>query len=291
MAEHRAPVLIGVRHHSPALAAVMPELLAAADPEVLLVELPEELGEWLPHLADPGLTAPVALSGAHRDGSGLAFYPFADFSPELAAIRWAFRHGVEVRTCDLPLSQRGTGHTPSAATATPLADALRRAVTGRDGDDLWDRLVEAVAPGQAPEAVRRAALLVGWALRRDASDGPGVDPFDLRREAWMRDVVTGVGDRRCAAVIGSFHAAALLEPGTAKSTVDTPVELVTSLVPYGFSLLDERSGYPAGIRDPEWQQAVLEAGGDAAAIESAAAGVIVRICARIRELGHPAGPG
>jgi hypothetical protein len=34
------PGLIGVRHHSPALAAAMPRLLAAARPEVLLVELP-----------------------------------------------------------------------------------------------------------------------------------------------------------------------------------------------------------------------------------------------------------
>ncbi len=291
LAEHRTPTLIGVRHHSPALAAVMPDLLSAADPEVLLVELPEELGSWLPHLADPGLTAPVALSGAHRDGSGLAFYPFADFSPELAAVRWAFAHGVEVRTCDLPLALRGAGHTSTAGGGTPLADALRRAVTGRDGDDLWDRLVEAAAPGQTSEAVRRAALLVGWALRRDAADGPGVDPFDLRREAWMRQAVAGVGDRRCVAVVGSFHAAALLEPASGESTADEKSDLVTSLVPYGFSLLDERSGYPAGIRDPEWQQAVFEAGGDPAAIESAAAAFIVRICARVRELGHPAGPG
>jgi hypothetical protein len=31
------------------------------------------------------------------------------------------------------------------------------------------------------------------------------------------------------------------------------VELVSSLIPYGFELLDERSGYPARIRD-QWQQ-------------------------------------
>ncbi|MBB5953619.1 hypothetical protein FHS29_000189 [Saccharothrix tamanrassetensis] len=291
LAGHREPFLIGVRHHSPALAAVVPDLLAAADPEVLLVELPEELGGWLPHLAAPDLTAPVALSGARRDGGGPAFYPFADFSPELAAIRWAYRNGVEVRPCDLPLAARGGGYEPSRDSSSPLADALREAITGRDGEDLWDRLVEATAPGQTAEAVRRAALLVGWALRRDAETGSGVDPFDLRREEWMRHAVADVGDRRCAAVIGSFHASALLEGPTAP--VDRPAgsDVVTSLVPYGFALLDERSGYPAGIRDPEWQQAVLEAAGDPSAVEAAAASVIVRICARVRELGHPAGPG
>ncbi|MFC6087887.1 DUF5682 family protein [Saccharothrix lopnurensis] len=290
LAGHRAPFLIGVRHHSPALAAVVPALLEACAPEVLLVELPAELGEWLPHLAAPDLVAPVALSGAARDGGDLAFYPFADFSPELAAIRWAFRNGVEVRPCDLPLALRGDGHRRGERGASPLTEALRRATTGRDGDDLWDRLVETAAPGQTAEAVRRAALLVGWALREDAA-ATGVDPFDLRREAWMRREVAGVGDRRCAAVIGSFHAPALLG-GPLDETPGPPVsEVVTSLVPYGFALLDERSGYPAGIRDPEWQQAVLEAAGDPAAVEAAAAAVIVRICARTRELGHPAGPG
>ncbi|ONI85134.1 VWA containing CoxE family protein [Saccharothrix sp. ALI-22-I] len=288
LAEHDVPYLIGVRHHSPALAAVVPGLLEAFAPEVVLVELPEELGRWLPFLADPDLVAPVALSGASPDGD-LAFYPFADFSPELAAIRWAYRNGVEVRPCDLPLALRGDGHRGERQGASPLTDALRRATTGRDGDDLWDRLVEAAAPGQTAEAVRRAALLVGWALRRDA-EGTGVDPFDLRREAWMRRAVLGVDGRRCAAVVGSFHAAALLEGPTDDSTPGA-TEVVTSLVPYGFALLDERSGYPAGIRDPEWQQAVLAAAGDPEAVEAAAASVIVRICVRVRELGHPAGPG
>jgi hypothetical protein len=285
LADHRHPYLIGVRHHSPALAAVVPALLDAFAPEVLLVELPEELGEWLPFLADPDLVAPVALSGASRAGD-LAFYPFADFSPELAAIRWARRNGVEVRPCDLPIAARGDGYRGGERGASPLTDALRGATTGRDGDDLWDRLVEAAAPGQTPEAVRRAALLVGWAFRQDAD----VDPYDLRREAWMRRAVRAVDGRRCAAVIGSFHAAALLD-GPVDSSVPPAADVVTSLVPYGFALLDERSGYPAGIRDPEWQQAVLEAAGDPAAVEAAAASLIVRICARVRELGHPAGPG
>ncbi|OLR93002.1 DUF5682 family protein [Actinokineospora bangkokensis] len=292
LVHHTTPHLIGVRHHSPALAAVVPALLDAAAPEVLLVELPEELGRWLPHLADPALTAPVALSGAHRDGGGVAFYPFADFSPELAAVRWAARNGVEVLPCDLPMAMRGGERGGGREHGSPLADALRATVSGRAGDDLWDRLVEAAAPGQAPEAVRRAALYVGWALRTDAAgpDGAGVDAHDLRREEWMRHAVAAVGGRRCAAVVGAFHAAALLRGPDAPREQVPAAQVVTSLVPYGFALLDERSGYPAGIRDPEWQQAVLGAGGDPAAVEAAAARVIVALSARLRALGHPAGP-
>lgn len=289
LATHREPFLIGVRHHSPALATVVPALLDAAEPEVVLVELPEELGGWLGHLADPALTAPVALSGVRRDGSALAFYPFADFSPELAAVRWAHRAGIPVRPCDLPLAHRG-GYRASGSGPAPLTDALRRTVTGRDGEDLWDRLVEAPAPGQSPESVRRAALMVGWAIRRDAAEA-GLDPYDRLREAWMRRTIAACPEKRCAAVVGSFHAVALLDgPVDVTEPLDT-AEIVTSLVPFSFALLDERSGYPAGIRDPEWQQAVLAASGDPAGIEAAASAMIVRVCARTRELGHPAGPG
>ncbi|MFE6994305.1 DUF5682 family protein, partial [Streptomyces pharetrae] len=68
-----------------------------------------------------------------------------------------------------------------------FGDTLRARLTGRPGDDLWDRLVEATAPGSPPEALRRAALLTGWALREDAVAAGGVPELDLRRERWMRD--------------------------------------------------------------------------------------------------------
>ncbi|WP_328498560.1 DUF5682 family protein [Streptomyces sp. NBC_00414] len=378
-----APCLIGVRHHAPSLAAAVPALLDAAAPDVLLVELPDEMQEWLPWLSHEETRAPVALAAAPRDGGGgrgPAFYPFADFSPELAALRWAARHGVPVVACDLPLADRAwstagrqnpahphdavrpqDGHDPvrpngghdavppddshddhdghdgadrSSAPRSPgvpsdsapdldsapvsraaagIATALRARLTGRSGDDLWDRLVEAAAPGSPPEALRRAALLTGWALREDAAASGGVPELDLRREEWMRArlaAATANGER-AAVVVGAFHAPALMSsaltspaltspaspgaagaprspsPGATRS--DSPA-WTTSLIPYTYALLDERSGYPAGIRDPEWQHLVLRAAGDPAALEEALTRAAVEVCAELRTLGHPSGP-
>ncbi|USQ86776.1 DUF5682 family protein [Streptomyces phaeoluteigriseus] len=329
-----APYLIGVRHHAPSLAAAMPLLLDGAKPDVLLVELPAETQEWLPWLGHEETRAPVALAAAPGDGSGgagPAFYPFADFSPELAAVRWAGLRGVPVIACDLPLADRawGEGRTAAAASndAVPgLAAALRAGLSGRTGDDLWDRLVEATAPGSPPEALRRAALLTGWALREDASAAGGVPELDLRRERWMRARIAAAtaGGKRAAVVVGAFHAPALTgqhpdeaeqagetgeagrdrETGEARSTGkdrgtgkaagaaadgNLPV-WTTSLIPYTYALLDERSGYPAGIRDPEWQDMVLRAAGDPEALEEALTRAAVRVCAELRNLGHPSGP-
>ncbi|MEV7499194.1 DUF5682 family protein [Streptomyces sp. NPDC093018] len=326
-----APYLIGVRHHAPSLAAAVPELLDAAAPDVLLVELPAELEEWLPWLAHEDTRAPVALAAAPATGadgtatraggpatgaSGPAFYPFADFSPELAAVRWAARRGTPVLACDLPLADRawagapdadgptagrGSSGAPRPPTGTDrpgIAAALRSRLTGRPGDDLWDRLVEAAAPGSSPEALRRAALLTGWALRQEAVASGGVPVLDLRRERWMRACLaraTAHGER-AAVVVGAFHAPALSAPAAGDddtSTATTPEKTSawsTSLIPYTYALLDARSGYPAGIRDPEWQHLGLDAAGDPAALKDALTGAAVRICAELRALGHPSGP-
>ena len=103
LADSVVPYLLGVRHHSPALAAAVPALLDASGAEVVCVELPTDFQPWLTHLGAPGTLAPVALAGA-GEGDRLGFYPFADFSPELAAIRWARERGAEVVCCDLPMS-------------------------------------------------------------------------------------------------------------------------------------------------------------------------------------------
>ncbi|MGW6561066.1 DUF5682 family protein [Streptomyces hydrogenans] len=311
LAASRTPYLLGVRHHSPALAAAVPALLDAAEAEVVCVELPADFQPWLEHLADPETVAPVALAGT-GEGGRLSFYPFADFSPELAAVRWARARGAEVVCCDLPLGDPGWSGTderaedagPGAGPEGPgrrsFADALTAAGTGRDGDDLWDRAVEVLAPGCAPEAVRRAALGVGWALRADAV----VPATDLAREARMRRVIAGAaaGGRRVAAVIGAFHAPALTaECGPADgpepagdvpaARVAAPEAAVTSFVPYSFDLLDSRSGYPAGIRDPRWQQAVYEAGGAPDRLRDAAATALTGLCRELRRAGHTAGTG
>ncbi|WP_181007271.1 DUF5682 family protein, partial [Streptomyces sp. SM1] len=104
LTDRSAPYLVGVRHHAPSLAAALPALLDEAEPEVLLVELPAEMQQWLPWLGHEETRAPVALAAvpAGGTGGGPAFYPFADFSPELAAVRWAARHDVPVVACDLP---------------------------------------------------------------------------------------------------------------------------------------------------------------------------------------------
>jgi len=80
LAACRAPLLIGVRHHSAALARVMPRLLADAKPRAILLEMPPDFAPWLAYLGQDDLEAPVALAACH-EARLVSFYPLADFFP------------------------------------------------------------------------------------------------------------------------------------------------------------------------------------------------------------------
>lgn len=307
LSQCETPLLIGVRHHSPACSAAVPAILDRFHPDRLLLELPPELGGWIRWLGHPELKAPVALAGVRSDGSGLAFYPFADFSPELAAVRWAQSHDLPVEAFDLPLQRRQGDVAPVELKVSARWDEKERSLLGMlmelenatDSESLWDQLVEARAPGADAERIRRASLLYGWALRVDAARKNSLSLVDLRREAFMRDVLERTLKRgeRVVAIVGAFHGSALLpkpllwQPPEETEDLEATdkAEIVASLIPYAFELLDSRSGYPAGIRDPLWQQHVFGvlAGGDRT-IEDELTSSIVDVCRTMRGEGHVA---
>lgn len=284
----RAPFLIGIRHHSPAMSVATPHLLEGFAPDVLAVELPAEAAEWLDWLTHPEAVAPLAM--AFSRGGGLSFYPFADFSPELVALRWARANSVPVVCLDLPVTTPEPKEVVEESPGDSRGrDALFTRARANDAQEAWDRLVEAPAPGSAPEQLRVAALAHGWALRR--AEGR-IDAHTRAREERMNRVLGRElsAGRRVAAMVGSFHAAALLAPEPGPLDAASP-DVAGCLVRYTFAQLDSRSGYPAGIRDPGWQQVVLASELAPDSLRDEATRLITEITRRLRAAGHPAGPG
>ncbi|HEV7283009.1 MAG TPA: DUF5682 family protein [Pirellulaceae bacterium] len=305
LADAREPLLIGVRHHSAALSRALPASLDEFAPAAVLVELPDDMADWIDYLADERTVAPIALSAAGADGE-LFFYPFADFSPELVAIRWATRRGIPVVPIDLPTSARAKANVDLGAllyseeadddepAAPGLLDAMLRRTDSSDTGQLWERLVESPGVGASPEAVRRAALAFGLAIRNSSRQ---VIPRDLVREVAMRRAIRSAPPHSVA-VIGSFHAAAL-SPDSLNDEASRDEEIwaaversgdapAISLVPYDFDQLDERSGYPAGVRDPAWRQMVVEAASPSV-VDQRSVALAVQICRELRAAGHVAG--
>jgi len=97
----------GIRHHGPGSARAVVRALAEQRPDILLVEGPPEADDLIRFVADERLQPPVALLGYAVDNPRrAAFWPFAVFSPEWQAIRWAVDNNVPVRFFDLPFAYR-----------------------------------------------------------------------------------------------------------------------------------------------------------------------------------------
>ena len=132
--------LYGIRHHGPGSARAVVQELERQRPDVLLVEGPPEADDLVRWVADAGLEPPVALLGyATEDPRRAAFWPFAVFSPEWQAIRWAVTHGVPVRFFDLPYAYRLTDSTSEgrgapAEVVPPGGDEAAGNGAGEHGD-------------------------------------------------------------------------------------------------------------------------------------------------------------
>lgn len=97
----------GIRHHGPGSARRLRRALEALRPAIVLIEGPADADGLLPALADPQMRPPVALLTYAVDAPAVAsFFPFAEFSPEYQAIRWAANASVPVNFIDLPSTLR-----------------------------------------------------------------------------------------------------------------------------------------------------------------------------------------
>ncbi|QFQ99888.1 hypothetical protein F9278_31225 [Streptomyces phaeolivaceus] len=259
------PLLLGVRHHGPGSARAVRAVLEAARPRVVLIEGPPEADGLIALAADEDMRPPVALLAHAVDEPGRSsFWPFAEFSPEWVAVKWALAHGVPARFIDLPATHTlawGRDEETAAEEAVrgdPLA-ALAEAAGYDDAERWWEDVVEHRRTGGdvfAPFTVLEEAM---GALREVY--GTGGRDRDPVREAYMRLQLRSAqkefGDDGVAVVCGAWHVPALRE----KPTVAADRALLKGLpkvrtdmtwVPWTNRRLARAGGYGAGIDSPGW---------------------------------------
>src|SRR5262245_61793439 len=104
MNEKQETRIFGIRHHGPGSARSLIRALYDYVPDLLLVEGPPDANKLIPFFGHAQMQAPIALLVYVPDEPKLgAFYPFAGFSPELQALRFALENDIELRFMDLEL--------------------------------------------------------------------------------------------------------------------------------------------------------------------------------------------
>lgn len=268
----------------------------------MLVEGPPEADPLVALAGDEEMRAPVALLAYPAGGKAgpapsrdigdvrAAFWPFAEFSPEWQALRWAVSCGVPVRFIDLPTTIRmavGEASAPGRSAgadhgvrADPIA-ALAAAAGYDDPERWWEDMVEhrfdhgddvdELSGALGPFAAIAEAMAE---VRAHAPEPPEAERIDEeRREAAMRSALRAATREyeRVAVVCGAWHVPALSAPlppaaSDARLLRGLPkVKVAMTWVPWTHARLASWQGYGAGVRSPGWYHHLFTSPPDAVA--------------------------
>ncbi len=230
-------VLLPVRHHSPACAYHVERVIEELRPCVILVEGPDNADALIPVMVHEDTKAPFAIYYSYHDQSGRispekerykCYYPFLDYSPELAAFRTGKRLGIETAFIDLSYgdilaaSREGKGLLKKEEEKQNYNDDyllsrneyLRQLCekTGlRSFDEFWEKYFE--LNGIAEESGKWFGnLLTYCALARENTPEESMEEDGcLAREAYMAERIREHARKAAAtggtvvAVTGGFH--------------------------------------------------------------------------------------
>lgn len=285
--------VFGIRHHGPGCARSLFAALTALEPDIVLVEGPPDAQDVLPLLAHAAMQPPVALLIYAPDTPRrAAFYPFARYSPEWQALRYALGRGIPARFIDLPQAVHfaldedaaGVGEADAETPSVEPADPLNAGADAPDGDGPEGEA--ASVPTLREDPIGRLAEAAGYTdhelwwehqieQRQDATGlfagigeamaalRAGQEPADeeeARREAQMRQGIRAAGQegfQKIAVVCGAWHAPVLADPGPAKADAALlaglkRAKVAATWIPWTNSRLSYRSGYGAGVWSPGW---------------------------------------
>ncbi|SET34648.1 DUF5682 family protein [Paenibacillus sp. NFR01] len=283
--------IFGVRHLSPGAANHLLAALKDIRPTAVLIEGPSDADHEIRHLTHPLTQPPVAIL-AFTDEMPVrtVLWPFAVYSPEYQAMKWAAENGAEASFIDLPSSvtlgfqevldrreASGAKAQPDpsgqAGPDEPAEESLYSRIAALAGETdyemYWERHYE---HNLNPGAYREAITAFSGQMRelsegREELERPHDYAYNALREAYMRrkireTITAGHLPSKIVVVCGAYHAAALSME--AEGIDDAELKALPSrsskltLMPYSYYKLSSMSGYGAGNAAPHYFQIMWE---------------------------------
>jgi hypothetical protein len=251
---------VPIRHHSPACAYALKQLLAEVKPAAVLIEAPDSFNAQIPLLLHADTRPPVAFlaqldsdqsdgqTNATEDpGSGnpkremcSAFFPFCDYSPEWIGLRDGAALGATLAFIDLPWQEKkwhdkrepGEGiYVENLQAERYLAHShwlqlLARNSGCRDHHELWDKFFEQRARAQLADWKTLFREVFYWcAMARLDYESEVLEaeqslPRERHMASWIKHWRAQISGP-IVVITGGFHTLELLNWASAKPLAKT----------------------------------------------------------------------
>ncbi len=276
----------GIRHHGPGSSKALLEALDSQQPDLVLIEGPPDADDLIRYAAHEKMRPPVALLVYNpKNFSQGTYYPFADFSPEWQAMKYAVERKIPVRFIDLP-KELEFAFFPDGEEGPeqpekkiwfkkqrpkyendPLAYIAELA--GYDDSERWWEV--------AFEQTEHGAEVFDQILDMMAALRDSIQRTEtketLLREAWMRNVIRAAEREmftNIGVVCGGWHAPVLQRLADFKASSDLAffkgikkIPTVSTWVPWSYDRLSSGGGYGAGVVSPAWYEMLFQKRKDA----------------------------
>ena len=194
----------GIRHHGPGSAKSLKKALKSYEPDCVIIEAPADAEALIPYVANEYLKPPVSILIYNpKNLSEGSYVPFAEFSPEWQAMKYALKNDLPVRFMDLPMHLQFTLNREAKDGVFQLAFETEKELTAeekkfrrdpighiakiagyKDSERWWEMTFE---QNENEEEIFEAILEMMAALRTDEAHREST--FNLRREAFMRKTI------------------------------------------------------------------------------------------------------
>lgn len=278
--------IFGIRHHGAGSAKSLIKALKKMQPDLVLIEGPPDANTLIPHVQNKELKPPVALLVYNpKNLQQASYFPFAEFSPEWQAMKYALNKDIKVEFFDLPQAMHyGLNIAEAAETQQALDfDAtdettnveviedfsrdplgyMGRLAGYEDSERWWECTFE---QNDNDENIFPAVLDMMTALREELKKEE--DKRTLQREAYMRKMMREAkknGFKNVAIVCGAWHSPALADLKKHPLKIDTALlkgikkqSTKATWVPWSYHRLSMQSGYSAGIIAPAWYKLLFQ---------------------------------
>lgn len=295
-----------VRHHSPVCAYQLRNYVRGYQPELILIEGPENANDLIPVLTDEHTTLPAAIYYFYKDKKQYVseeaedyhcYYPFLYSSPEYAAMDEAKRLGIPARFIDLPYSEilihtsesaglRREQERHSYADDSHLVQSrfyqkICEKTGLRNFEEFWEKYFEIAGLRLTPEAflwqMFTYCTLTRESIPPEQMEQDGTNAREQHMAYRIREAMQQY--KRILVVTGGSHSGALAR---LVRTAVKPIRLHKFSegqegcypIAYSYEAADALNGYASGMQHPGFYDKVTQALADAETPE----GIYVACC-------------